>query len=282
MQTIQDMIINRSPDFSKNQKILANFIIENLQTIPLLPVNEVARKAGVSTATVVRFARLLGFQGYLDFRNHLSELLREKLSPLEKYRNSISHKEEYVNPLEKVVQTVTSNIDLTLAQNDLQEFKHIARHIREASGIYCLGMGISHYLAEIMAYLLKLYMKKSFALSNDSPSFPEQMILMSPDDLLIVFSFPPYSRPTVEAAELANKFKIPVIAFTDKKTAPVVAYAQHTLVALTDNILFTNSLGGIAVLMNALVTELAFTEEKKVIDGLEKIDTFINDKRYFF
>ena len=122
----------------------------------------------------------------------------------------------------------------------------------------------------------------TFALSSDSPSFPEQIILMSPKDLLIIFSFPPYSRQTVEAAKQAKELGVPIISFTDKKTAPIVEYCEHYLIAKTDNILFTNSLGAISVLMNALVTELAFTEEEKVLDGLQKIDKYINDKRYFY
>jgi DNA-binding MurR/RpiR family transcriptional regulator len=282
MESIQEMIIKKLPDYSKNQKRLANFIIENLQTMPLLSVNQVSERTGVSTATVVRFARLLGFQGYLEFRNQLSEILREQLSPLEKYKNTLSHKNEYKNSLSKIVSTAISNIEYCVEQNDFNEFKHISAHIVKAEHIYSIGMGISHYLAEIMAYLLKLYIKNAFALSNDSPSLPEQVILMTPKDLLIVFSFPPYSRATVEAAQLAKKSNVTVISFTDRKTAPIAEYSDHILVAKTDNILFTNSLGAISVLMNALVTELALAQDKKVIDGLEKIESYLQDKRYFY
>ena len=282
MQSIQEMIVNKLSEYSKNQKVLANYILENIQTIPLLSVNEIAKKAGVSSATVVRFTQLLGFKGFLDFRNQLIKRLKEKLSPLEKYKSTLSQKSQYENTLEKVSQKVKDNIDYSISYNNLEYFKHINNHIKESENIFCLGMGISHYLAEILSYLLKLYMKKSFALSSDSPSFPEQIILMSPKDLLIVFSFPPYSRQTIEAAKQAKEMNVPVISFTDKKTAPIVEYCEHFLIARTDNILFTNSLGAISVLMNALVTELAFTEEKKVLDGLQKIEKYVNDKRYFF
>jgi DNA-binding MurR/RpiR family transcriptional regulator len=276
------MIIEKLPEYSPNQKKLANFIIENLQTIPLLSVNQVSERAGVSTATIVRFSKILGFKGYLDLRNKLADILKEQLSPLEKYRKTISQKDDYRNPLEMVAQTVIGNIDFCLEQNTLQEFKHISKHVHRAQNIFCLGMGISHYLAEIMSYLLKLYMKKAFALSSDSPSFPEQIILMSPKDLLIVFSFPPYSKQTVEAAKLAKESNINVISFADKKTAPVAEFSEHILVAKTDNILFTNSLGSIAVLMNALVTDLALSEENEVIAGLKKIEKYLNDSRYFY
>jgi DNA-binding MurR/RpiR family transcriptional regulator len=282
MQDIQKTIIGKLPNYSKNQRLLANYILENLQTIPLLSVNDLAAKSGVSSATVVRFSRVLGFQGYLEFRNYLMELLKEKLSLVDKYKATISKKDEYQDSLNKVAHQVVQNINHSLAQNTLEEFKHIVTHLHEADNIYCMGFGISKYLAEIMSYQLKLYLKKSFAMSADSLTFAEQIVLMSPKDLMIAFSFPPYSRQTVEAAQLAKRLKIPVVSFTDKKTAPIVEHSLHVLIAKTDNILFTNSLGAISVMINALVTEIALTEENRVLEGLQKIDKHVNDPRYYY
>lgn len=282
MKNIQDVIMKKLSQYSKNQRILANYILENLETIPLLSVKELAKKAGVSSATVVRFTRVFGFRGYLDFRNHLMELLKEKLSPVEKYKATISKKDEYHDSLHKIANQVVNNINFSIQQNSLQDFKHIVSHLKEAENIYCLGWGISRYLAEIMAYQFKLYLKKSFAMSGDSLSFAEQIILMTPRDLLITFSFPPYSRQTVEAAQLAQRLNIPVVSFTDKKAAPISQYSLHVLIAKTDNILFTNSLGAISMLMNALVTEIALTEDQRVLNGLQKIEDYVNDPRFYY
>ncbi len=282
MENIQQVIVDNLPNYSKNQRVLANFILENLQTVSLLSVNDVAEKAGVSSATVVRFARVLGFNGYLEFRNYLVELLKEQLSPVEKYKATISKREEYQDSLSKVAQQVVKNIDKSLQHNLLEDFKHVVTHIREAENIFCVGIGISKYMGEILAYLLKLYMKKAASINNDTLSFAEQIILLNPKDLVIAFSFPPYSRQTVESAQLAHSLDIPVISFTDKKTAPIVQYCEHVLIAKTDNILFTNSLGAIAVLMNALVTEIALTEENKVMEGLKKVEKYVNDPRYYY
>jgi len=282
MENVQKIIMEKLPEYSKNQRLLANFILENIETVPLLSVSDLGKKAGVSSATVVRFSRVLGFQGYMDFRSHLMDLLKDKLSPVAKFRATLSKKEEYHDSLHKIAHQVVQNLDLSLQHNSLEDFKHIVTHLNDARHIYTIGLGISKYLAEIMAYQLKLYLKNAFAMSGDSLSFAEQIILLTPQDLLITFSFPPYSRQTVEAAELAYRMNIPVVSFTDKKTAPIAEYSLHVLIAKTDNILFTNSLGAISMLMNALVTEIALTEEKKVLTGLEKIEKYINDPRYFY
>ena len=282
MQDVKNSIIQKLSEYSKNQRKLANFLLENLETVPLLSVSDLAKQSGVSSATVVRFSRVLGFQGYLEFRGHLLELLKEKLSPVAKFKATISIKEEYHDSLHKIAHQVVKNIDLSLHHNNLQDFKHIVTHLQKAENVYCIGLGISKYLAEIMAYQLKLYLKNAFAMSGDSLSFAEQVILLTPQDLLITFSFPPYSRQTVEAAELAYRQNIPVISFSDQKTSPIAQYSTHMLIAKTDNILFTNSLGAISMLINALVTEIALTEEDKVLARLEKIEKYKSDQRYFF
>ncbi len=282
MEDVQKIIMEKLPEYSKNQRILANFILENIETVPLLSVSDLGKKAGVSSATVVRFSRVLGFNGYLDFRSHLMNLLKDKLSPVAKFRATLSKKEEYHDSLHKIAHQVVQNLDLSLQHNSLEDFKHIVTHLQEAKNIYTIGLGISKFLAEIMAYQLKLYLKNAFAMGADALSFTEQIILLTPDDLLIAFSFPPYSRQTVEAAELAHKMKIPVVSFTDKKTSPIAQYSLHMLIAKTDNILFSNSLGAISMLINALVTEIALTEDSKMLAGLQKIEEFINDPRYFY
>ena len=132
MQSVQKIILKKLPEYSKNQKLLANYILENLQTIPLLSVKDLANKSGVSNATVVRFSRVLGYQGYLEFRNHLMDLLKESLSPADKFKATISKKEEYHDSLHKIAQQVVQNINLSLQQNNLQDFKHIVSHLREA------------------------------------------------------------------------------------------------------------------------------------------------------
>jgi DNA-binding MurR/RpiR family transcriptional regulator len=281
MENIQQKILHHLPSFSKNQRKLANYILEHIQTIPLLSVNELAAKAGVSTATVVRFTRVLEFDGYLEFRNHLMELLKEKLSPVEKYKATISRKDELGDSMHKVASQVVKNINQSLQHNTQKELNAIVTELMKAETIYCLGMGVSRYMADIMAYMLKLYAKKSYSLSNDTISFKEQIILLTPNDLLITFSFPPYSIPTIEATQLAREMGLPVISFTDKKTAPIVEFSTHVLIAKTDNILFTNSLGAIAVLMNVLVTELALKQEDRILANLQRIEQFLNDPRYY-
>jgi DNA-binding MurR/RpiR family transcriptional regulator len=80
---------------------------------------------------------------------------------------------------------------------------------------------------------------------------------MNKKDLLIVFSFPPYSKETVDAAQFASEKGIRVIAITNKQASPVTFFTKANLIVKSDNMLFTNSFAAISVLINAIATACA-------------------------
>ena len=281
-EEINKRLLSNLSNYSENQKLLANYILKNMQTVPLLSVNEIAEKVGVSNATVVRFAKLLKFKGYMDFRNNLKNCLEQDLSPIEKYKVSLSKEYEHQDNFNKIAKQIVKQINYSIQQNTLNDIKEVANLINKSENIYCIGMGLSYYISCTLAYMLRLYMKNAQPLLQDSLSLPEQIVLnVKKDDLIITFNFPPYSLPTVEAAKFAQNQGISVISFTDSQTAPIAQYSDSVLIAKTDKIPFTNSLGSIFVLLNSVVTEITEIDTKKASKGLKKIEKFINDKKYY-
>ena len=60
-------IKNAYSNFSKSQKRIADYFMQNAHKVSGKAINEVADIVGVSTATMVRFAKMVGFSGYRDF-----------------------------------------------------------------------------------------------------------------------------------------------------------------------------------------------------------------------
>ena len=83
--------------------------------------------------------------------------------------------------------------------------------------------------------------------------------------MLIAFSFPPYSRETVEAVKAAASRKIRVVGITDRLTSPVSYSAVFVLPIRSTNMIFTNSISAISVVINALVTEIALKNRSQAL-----------------
>ena len=62
-QTLMERINSMMPSFSKGQKKLAEYILENYDTAAFLTAARLGKKAGVSESTAVRFAAMLGYEG---------------------------------------------------------------------------------------------------------------------------------------------------------------------------------------------------------------------------
>ena len=66
--------------FSKGQKQIASFITNHFDKAAYMTAARLGQEVGVSESTVVRFATELGFAGYPQFQKALQELIRSKLT----------------------------------------------------------------------------------------------------------------------------------------------------------------------------------------------------------
>jgi len=278
---IESLIYSASASLPANQKTVANFVLQHLDLVALLPIKEIARQAKVSEASIVRFTQALGFKGYKELKDKLSSTLKNQISPTERYRHAIAEKEKYPNILKLVADNVIGNINETIQSIDLNIFSQTVDSIIAAHRIYCLGLEVSHQFSGLMTFLLRLYGYDAHNLSMDFLHFKEQIASLTPQDLIIGFSFSPYSRETVEAIAFARECGVPSVAFTDKKIAPILKYANYSFQIQTDNIMFTNSLGAVAVVINAIITELNFRDKERTMKSLKIIEENIKNDRYF-
>jgi len=278
---IEKRIYQKLPLLAYNQKKIADFFLEHTDLVALLPVRDIARKVGVSEASIVRFGQLLGYKGYKELKQGLSAALENQLSPTQRYHHVISDREKIHNTLKLVSDNVINNIHDTIKSLDKDLFSQIVEKIIVAQRIYCFGLEISAHLSQLMTFLLRLYSYDAQYLSMDFFRYQEQIGYLSKKDLLIAFSFSPYSRETIEALALAKLRGIKSIAFTDKKTAPIRQYATFCVQIKTDNIMFSNSLGAVVTVINAIINELNMKDQKRTLHALEVIEESIKDERYF-
>ena len=78
------MIEEGMPGFSKGQKRIANYILNHYDKAAYMTASKMGQLVGVSESTVVRFAIELGFDGYPDMQKSLQELIRMKLTSVQR------------------------------------------------------------------------------------------------------------------------------------------------------------------------------------------------------
>jgi DNA-binding MurR/RpiR family transcriptional regulator len=270
---ITDKIKSKYDSLPKNHRKIADFFINNFDKIPFLNVQEVSKTTGASVASIVRFAQRAGYKGFSELRDSVAESLQKGLNnkeifPLLKKRIAED------DLLTEVANLDIENINDTLNLIERKSFDYIINRILSSDRVLTGGLGISYLLAEILAYQLTQVGIDSSPLKHTHTLFHEHVLFLNPKDLLILFSFPPYSKETVDLARFAEERKIDVIAITNKPASPITFYTKANLIVESRNMLFTNSFAAISVLINAIATSCAVKDKaraKKILKESEEI-----------
>ena len=131
-----------------SQKIVANYVGENYEDIAFSTLEELAEKIGVSTTTVIRFARALDYSGFSEMQDSIKKEIQTKGSlPDRLERAAVSSGNDL---LEEAFSTDIKNIQLTLAGLQAGELERAIEMISDARNIYVLGMRSSFSLAHYM------------------------------------------------------------------------------------------------------------------------------------
>lgn len=259
---IKDLIQKNYGALSRNNKKLADYFVDNLDRISFLTVKDISESTGISVASVIRFAQRIGFDGFSDLREAVVESFQARLSEKEIFPLFEKHMADQ-DLLTEVANVDIANINSTLNLIERKVFDSVINDILRADRVFTAGLGISYLLAEILAYQLNQVGIDSSVFKHTHTIFHEQILFMTEKDLLIVFSFPPYSKETIEAAQFANQKGITAIAITNKQASPITFYTKSNLIVKSENMLFTNSFAAISVLINAIATGCALNEKAK-------------------
>ena len=212
---ILKFIDENTAKFSKGQKQIAAFVREHYDKAAYMTAAKLGHEVGVSESTVVRFVMEFGFDGYPDFQKSLRELIRSKLTAVQRVEvtNNLIGDSDV---LQKVLNSDIEKIKRTAEGIDGEAFDAAIKSIISAKNIYILGMRASSYLAGFLNYSLRMIFDNVRLIQTTSGNETfEQIMNIGDGDVLVAVSFPRYSRSVVKGVEYAKRAGANVIALTD-------------------------------------------------------------------
>ncbi len=257
---------------SKGRKAIARFINKETDTAAFMTAAELGEACGVSESTVVRFAMYLGFEGYPEFQNELSKMVRGKLMTA----GRISEKTQTKNSIIKsVFQADVEKMNESLGMIDEDAFAEASKLIQKAKHIYIVGIKNSAPVAMYIAYYLKIMRPDvNYVSGLDTSDLLSSIYHINDKDCLIGVSFPRYSVHTLRAMEYANERNAGIIALTDSADSPCRMYSHILLCARTEEVSIAQSMAAPMSLATSLVAEV-FSENRdsamRNITGIEEV-----------
>lgn len=275
-------IMNEKIDkMSKGQKKLASFISLNYEKAAFLTAAKLGAEVGVSESTVVRFATLLGYDGYPGFQKVIQEIVKEKLEAIDKIEisNTSLSKSEV---LDTVINSDIEKLKYTLSSIDRDAFDEAVDSIINAKKIYVVGIRSCAPLAMFLTFNLNLIFENvELVSSNNASEMFEQMIRLGSKDVVIGISFPRYSMRTLKAMEFANNRNAKVITITDNKNSPMNLYSSCNLLARSEMSTVVDSLTAPLSVINSLIVALYLKKKNEVTETLEELEKVWEDYQVY-
>lgn len=268
LRTIQQ----KQSTFSKGQRHIAAFMLEHYDKAAYMTAARLGALVGVSESTVVRFAIELGFNGYPELQQSLQELIRTKLTALQRIEITNDRIGDS-DLLEKVLCSDIEKIKRTLEEIDRDSFNSAVDAMIGANMIYIIGMRSSSSLASFMYHYLSLVFPHVRLVRTTSGSEVfEQLLRISKGDVIIGISFPRYSKRIINALEYAKKQSAHVVAITDSVTSPIAASADDLLLAKSDMASFVDSLVAPLSIINALIVAIGKKKQNEIAETFDKLE----------
>ena len=177
-------------DFSKGQKRIAGYILENYDKAAFMTASKLGKLVGVSESTVVRFATVLGYDGYPSMQRALQEMIRSRLTSTQRIQQA-GELLDQDDMLGAVLDTDIENLREMEAHADRDAFNDAVERIQKARNIYILGVRSSSFVAGYLNFYMHLLFENvTLVQSNAAGEILEQLFRIGPGDVLIAISFP--------------------------------------------------------------------------------------------
>lgn len=268
LSTIQDQLRT----FSKGQKLIAGFILQSYDKAAFMTASKLGKTVGVSESTVVRFAVELGFDGYPSMQKTLQELVRNKLTSVQRMEvaNDRIGNQDVVST---VLQADIDTLRKTSEALDRREMEQSVDAILRARHIYIIGVRSSAAIASFLNfYFRNIFDHVSLISSTATSEMFEQLLRVGKEDVVIGISLPRYSSRTVKTMQFVHDRGATLISITDKPDAPAGKVADHVLVAKSDMVSIVDSLVAPMSVVNALIVAVSRKREAAVSNTFKELE----------
>jgi len=226
--TVAEALRQRFEDLTRAERQLADTLLSHYPAAGLGSITALAEKAEVSTPTVARLVKKLGFTGYPEFQESLrGELDAATIGPITKHdARSAEAPDEHM--LNRFAEAVTTNLRSTFSRIDPASFDVAAGLLADQNrGVSIVGGRITRALADYLFTHMQVIRDSVTLVPSTASSWPHYLLSMSPGDVLVVFDVRRYENDLVRFAEIARERQVTVILFTDQWGSPVAKHAQH-------------------------------------------------------
>lgn len=228
--TIAEKLRLKSHDLTSTERKLMSALFANYPMAGLVSITEFARGAGVSTPSVLRLAKKLGFTGFPAFQEKLrAELSAQLQNPIAKHdRWSAEAPDTHI--LNRFATAAMDNLSGSLKLMDHRSFDAIVALLADRRRRVHLGGGrITHAIASYLSVHLQMARPEVNLLPSSPALWPQLALDFGKNDVVVIFDIRRYDARMLNFAASAKERGARIVLITDQWISPIARIAVHSL-----------------------------------------------------
>lgn len=277
---VKDRISEKQDELTAAERRLTATLLDDSLVAGLQSITKLAESAEVSTPTVIRLARKLGYNGFPDLQDAIREEIAARMKePLAKLEAAdLSGGKDHI--VSRFAEAVSRNINRSLERLDLDEFDKAAALLSDPNRrLYLLGGRITRSNAHYFFNHLQIIRSGVTQLDFSPSVWPQSLLDMSENSTLIVFDIRRYEKELERLAKLVVGQGANIVLFTDQWGSPIERYAKFCFRSMVEVPSSWDSTLAINFLIEALVAEIQ--SRCQSADRIAALEEMIGESRIF-
>ena len=254
------------PGMTRSERSVAEFVLAHRSDILFFTLDELARQTQLSTTSVLRFCRRLGFDGFKQFQQTVRSEIKHSPDLLDKFHRTTAGDVL----LEQTVQQGIACIRETFHDLLLGAVAEAVERLAKARRVYTFGVRESQALAMYACSRLLTVRPDVSVYQDGYCGNVETLLSMTREDVFLVYLFHRYTRQTLQLLEMLKQRGVQVVLVTSPPVDVVARFATVLLPCRVDASGIKNSALAPICLADYLCNAVAMVDMEHTLERMEQ------------
>ena len=265
-------------DLGAGERKIAEYILENAQNVSTMSINSLAQICGCGVATVVRFSRRLGFDGYGGLKLGLAS----EINSASALSNEIVTGDDCFQIFRKRINDIAITLQNTETVLNAKELDIAAEKIMNAKRVVLFGLGNSAAIAQDAAHkFLRLGLNAQACCDNHMQAIVASHL--DRDCVAIGISHSGTSTDIIDALQLSKIGSAYTICVTNFSSSPIVENSDLAIFTKADetshSILALSSRIAQLAIFDSIYTYIVLNADKKSKNAIYNTEYALKSKK---
>lgn len=262
---------------AKRKKVI-NYIKDYPDEIAISSIHEIAEKLEVNSATIIRAAKDMGYNGFKELKEDRKNSFKISQNPYDTVMHAMESTKKGDNIVQRSFLKDTEILMGTVAKVDPNSVALVAQLIHKSKRTYIIGIdsGSARMVATLLGNELRTFHPGVLEILHGNEFLMDFIRHCTPKDVIICIGFRRSWNLTVDAVKIAKSNGATIIALVDNNSSPLIKISDYKLITgVSSEFAYSSGVGAISV-CNAIINKFVKIRGKEAVSQLKELQTILN------